>query len=170
MRKRKSSSRDEAFWLDQVLSTPLPPCCVMMYIRLDIVLYQGQSLPNGCLEDFEVFHYNQEAFRGWASKMEDALSWAVECTFIEGTHVWLVWSGFLFHHPVRQASKIFWTLEENKSESAFTGNWETVAQISDTLVKTLWFLMEIISKGKKLSYINLWPANHWWGLPWWLTW
>lgn len=89
----------------------------MMYIRLDIVLYQGQSLPNGCLEDFEVFHYNREAFRGWASKMEDALSWAVECTFIEGTHVWLVWSGFLFHHPVRQASKIFWTLEENKSES-----------------------------------------------------
>lgn len=50
--------------------------------------------------------------------MEDALSWAVECTFIEGTHVWLVWSGFLFHHPVRQASKICWTLEENKSESA----------------------------------------------------
>ena len=68
-------------------------------------------------EDFEVFHYNQEAFRGWASKMEDALSRAVECTFMEGTHVWLVWSGFLFHHPIRQASKIFWTLEENKSES-----------------------------------------------------
>lgn len=49
--------------------------------------------------------------------MEDALSWAVECTFIEGAHVWLVWSGFSFHHPIRQPSKVFWTLEENKSES-----------------------------------------------------
>lgn len=49
--------------------------------------------------------------------MEDALSLAVECSFIQGAHVWLVWSGFSFHHPIRQPSKVFWTLEENKNES-----------------------------------------------------
>lgn len=49
--------------------------------------------------------------------MEDTLSWAVECSFIEGAHVWLVWSGFSFHHPRRQPSKVSWTLEENKNES-----------------------------------------------------
>lgn len=42
---------------------------------------------------------------------------AMECSFIEGTPVWLVWSGFSFHHPIRQPSKVFWTLEENKNES-----------------------------------------------------